>query len=141
MNKAARDAERAAVWTGYESRIALGERDTRSGFAALHLFMALTIGCILIFFFVPAALMNLALFYSGPNRAIETIGSLVIIGGFFGFVFRILIPVGFDIVWRMDILSNKIGYIRPDDVSRLVAVWLIPQRPGEFLRQRWARNA
>ena len=94
----------------------------------------------MIFFIVPNVLMQLVFSYSGPNRAIETIGSLVIIGSFSWFVFRILIPVGFDIVWRMDILSNKIGYIRPDDVSRLFVVWLIPQRLREFLCQRWSRN-
>jgi len=125
----------------YLSRIASGDYDLRSGFAALRMFVGVQVACLFVFFFLPIALLQIFESYFGAVEWLKTIATLLVFGGAAYHVFGILIPVGFDVVWRMDILSNRIGFVRPDDVFRLFTVWVIPRRLGVFLRQRWSQNA
>jgi hypothetical protein len=141
VNKALRDAERAAVMAAYESRIASGNKDVRLGFAALQCYMGLIIASNIVLFFLPALIVQIVRSYLEPSQALEVVGNVLIFFGFFWFVVRILLPVSFDVVWRMDILSNKIGFIRPNDILRLFSVWVSPRELGELLRRRWSPDA
>jgi hypothetical protein len=141
VNKPDRDAERDAIWAAYESRIQSGDYDLRAGFAALHLFMGVPVAYLFIFVFLPLGLLQLSESYIRDIELLQTIVTLVILGGAAYNVFRVLIPVGFDFVWRMDVLSDRIGFVRPDDVVRLFTIWVSPSGLGVFLRRRWSRNA
>lgn len=108
----------------YQSRIASGDYDLRTGFAAWTLFAGVHTACLLAIGFLPVGLLQLSETFFGPNEVLETTVTLLIFGCMTLYVFRILIPVGFDVVWRMDILSNKMGFVHPNDVLRLFALRL-----------------
>jgi hypothetical protein len=125
----------------YRSRIASGDYDLRSGFAAWTWFSGIHAASLFVLSFLPAGLLQLSQAYFGHSEVLETTVALLIFGGVAIYVFRILIPVGFDVVWRMDILSNKMGFVRPNDVYRLFAIWLSPTGKDLPLLRRWFRDA
>jgi hypothetical protein len=108
----------------HQSRIASGDYDLRAGFAAWTLLSGIHAACLFAIGFLPVGLLQLSETYFGPSAVLETVATLLIFGAMALYVFRILIPVCFDVVWRMDILSNKMGFVRPSDVLRLFALWL-----------------
>jgi hypothetical protein len=125
----------------YQSRIASGDYDLRAGFAAWTLFSGIHAAFLLAIGFLPAGLLQLSETYFGPSAALETTATLLIFGAMALYVFRILIPLCFDVVWRMDILSNKMAYVRPNDIYRLFALWLSPAGKDLPLLRRWFRDA
>ncbi len=125
----------------YQSRIVSGDYDLRAGFAAWTLFSGIHAACLFAIGFLPIGLLQLSETYFGPSEVLETTVTLLIFGSMALYVFRILIPVCFDVVWRMDMLSNKMAYARPNDIYRLFALWLSPTGKDLPLLRRWFRDA
>jgi hypothetical protein len=125
----------------YKSRIASKDYDLRAGFAAWTLFALVHAAFLTVFGFLPVGLLQLSEGYFELGEWFETATKLLTFGGLAYYVLRIMIPVGFDIVWRMDILSNKMGYVRPNDVYRLFDLWMNPGGRDLRLLRRLSRDA
>ena len=125
----------------YQSRISSGDYDLRSGFAAWTLFSVVHAACLLATAFQPPGLLQLSETLFGRSEVLETILTLLIFVGATLYVFRILRPVGFDVVWRMGMLSKKMAFSRPSVVYRLLALWMSPAGKDLPMLRRWFHDA
>ena len=119
MDKAERDAERAAIMAAYERRVISGDRDLQSGLSAAVLMIVLFQLCFVVVVFFPQGLFTIYEAFYGASGMLRGFRGFFMLFGHLYFFVRIGIPVAADVVWRMDILSNKMGLVRRSEVLRL----------------------